>query len=681
MDKFPRRALQVLQCTLFLLFITVTITSAQTPVEQDKPFYPVKKESAEKNGSAATAKPVSSISQQFETGGFKVDFSLKSIPEASGKDAGLVAGADALATFSLTDARTGQPLVGLHPTAWLNSRTAAREPNAAECKDMIRLLLGGLISARADIDLNGYLLLTLNNDNTIAFINPQISFNITKLESLVTLPGPGTDWALSKNKDFLYVTLPEQSAVAVVNTVTRKLMGTIPIGEKTRPGRLAVQPDGRYLWVGLDNAPSVVVIDMETNKVKSTVAVGGGLHNLAFTSDARYAYISNSTANTVTAVDTKTLAKVADINVGQTPVPIAFSSASHLLYVASINGASISVIDPAKQQVVKTIPTTRGVVALRFDPSGRYAFAVNQIESKVFVIDAAMGTLVGKTDVVKSPDQITFTSDYAYVRGTGTEKFSLIKVGDIKDGKLSPVDIQAGRRPASDAPEDLGVADMIAATPEGNSVMIANAPDQTIYYYVEGMMAPMGTLDNYKRRAHALLLVDRSLAEVAPGVYSAPIRLAHGGRFDVPFLLDQPRLFNCFKAEIAVAPNGDKSHQIAPVAIEALFKGQQFKTGTPSVLRFKITDEASKKPLTGLTDVRVLVFEPPGVWQQRQWAREVGGGIYEVQQTFPREAGYRVMTSILSHGVRFADLPFTSAVATNETTSANQTVNPEKGQK
>jgi YVTN family beta-propeller protein len=685
MNSFPNRAALALRYTLLLLFISARMTSAQTRVEQDRPYYPTQKASAEKSGSAdkgsvpATAKPVSSISQQFEAQGFKVEFSLKSIPDASGKDAGLVAGANAVATFSLADAHTGQPLVGLHPSAWLNSRAPERAPNEAECKDMIRVLLGGLISARADVDLNSYLLLTLNNDNTIAFINPQISFNITKLESLITLPGAGADWALSKSKDVLYVTLPEQSAVAVINTVTRKLVGTIQTGEKTRPTRIAVQPDGRYLWVGLDGSPSVAVIDTTTNKLLNTLAVGTGLHNLAFTDDSRYAYVSNSIANNVSAIDTKTLAKVADISVGQTPVPVAFSSASSMLYVASINGASISVIDPAKQQVVKTIPTARGVVALRFDQSGRYGFAVNQIESKVFVLDAATATLVGSADVVKSPDQVAFTSDYAYVRGTGTEKFSLIKLGDLKDGKLSPLDIQAGRRPASDAPEDLGVADMIAATPEGNSVMIANAPDQTIYYYVEGMMAPMGTLDNYKRRPHALILIDRSLSEIAPGVYSAPIRLTRGGHFDVPFLLDQPRVFNCFKAEIADSPNGEKSKPATAIAVEALFKGQQFKPGAPAVLRFKITDEATKKPITGLTDVRVLVFEPPGVWQQRQYAKEIGGGVYEVTQVFPREAGYRVMTSVMSRGVRFADFPFTPASAINETSSAGQDSQQKKG--
>jgi YVTN family beta-propeller protein len=311
-------------------------------------------------------------------------------------------------------------------------------------------------------------------------------------------------------------------------------------------------------------------------------------------------------------------------------------------------------------------------VAFRFDPAGRYGFGVNQLESKVFVIDAATNTIAATTDVVKSPDQVAFTPGYAYIRGTETEKFSLINLGDLKKERLAPVDIQAGRRAASDMPEDLGVADMIAATPEGNSVMIANAPDQMVYYYVEGMMAPMGTLDNYKRRPPALMLVDRSLSEVAPGIYSAPVRLTKGGRFDVPFLIDQPRTLNCFQALIADSPDGEKQKAATAIAVEPLFKGRTFKPGETATLRFRITDQATQHPIAGLTDVHILVFEPPGIFQQRQWAKEVGAGVYEITQTFPHEGGFRVMTSIMSRGLRFADLPFIPTSVVNQTSPAEK---------
>lgn len=617
-------------------------------------------------GAATGPKAPASFSQQFEKEGILVDFSIKAV-EGDNKNPGLVAGSDAVVSFRLSDKRTGQPITGLHPNAWLSARGTNRALSDAECTDKVRTLMGGLLSVRADIDLNSYLMLTLNHDNTITFINPQVKFNVTKLESIITLPGPGSDWATSNDKEFLYVTMPQQSAVAVINTVSRKLVATIPVGEKSKPMRIAAQPDGRYVWVGLDDSPRVAVIDTASNKLAAIVTVGAGLHTLAFTQDSRFALVANSAADTISLIDAQKLANIAEIPVGKTPIPLAYSGASGFVYVAAINGATISVIDPAKRSVKKTIPVKRGVVALRFDPLGRYGFIVNQVDSTVSVLDASTNTIIGSAEVVKGPDQVVFTHRYAYIRGTGSESFSLIEVGAVaKNGKIAPVSVQAGRQPASASPQDIGVADMIQPTPAGNSVMIANAPDMTLYYYVEGMMAPMGTFQNYKRRPRALMLLDRSLSETAPGVYSLPIKLKGAGHFDVPVIIDQPRIVNCFQLDIAESSNHPAARLGASTAVEAMFDGNRFRPEQAVSLRFKLTDPVTKQPLTGVKDVRVMVFEPPGVWQQRQWAREIGGGVYEVKQTFPQVGLYKVMVQIPSHGVAFADLPATEVAVLQE---------------
>jgi YVTN family beta-propeller protein len=381
---------------------------------------------------------------------------------------------------------------------------------------------------------------------------------------------------------------------------------------------------------------------------------------LAFTPDGQFAYVTNSAADTVTAIDAKGLRKLADIPVGKTPVPVAYSTASRMVYVAAVNGDAVSVIDPARQRVVSTVPVKRGTVALRFDPTGRFGFAVNQVNNSVAVIDASTGQVAGNVEVAKAPDQVTFTDRYAYVRATGSEKFSLIELSGIQRGKFAAVDVTAGQKAASALPAEIGVADMIATTPEGNAAMVANTPDGMVYYYVEGMMAPMGTLSNYKRRPHAAMILDRSLAEVAPGVFSAPVRLKNGGRFDVSVLTGQPRLAHCFQMEVASTPESEKMNSGVSVAVKALFDGQKFKAGETAALRFRVTDSSTGQPLKGLGDVQVLAFEPPGIWQQRQWAKEVGEGEYEITQTFPRPGLYKIMLRVQSRGVAFADLPATN---------------------
>lgn len=638
-----------------MALVAIAIVAAGSP-------YPVSVQGQQAVNASPNPAPKAalSFSDRFEKEGVRIDFSIKATSE-SGQ--GLVSGADAVVSFSLNDARSGQPLTGVRPTAWISSRKLERLPTEQECKEKIRTFVGGLLSARPDIDLNSYLLLTLNHDNTISIINPVVSFSRSKLENLITLPGPGADWVLSPNKQALYVTLPEQSAVAVINTITGRLVATVTVGENTRPMRIVLQPDGRRVWVGLDGSPSVAVIDTETNRLAATIKAGAGLQNIAFTPDGQFAYVTNSAADTVTAIDAGKLTRIADIAVGKTPSAVAYSPASRMVYVATKDGM-VSVIDRSKQQVVRSIPVRRGTVALRFDRTGRYGFAVNQAENVVEVIDASTGEVKGAVEVVKSPDQVSFTDHYAYIRGTGSEKFSLVELAGIAKGKFASVDIIAGQKPPSVLPSEIGVADMIAPTPEGNAAMIANAPDGMIYYYMEGMMAPMGTFSNYKRHARALMVLDRSLAETAPGVYSVPIKLTGAGRFDVAVLMDQPRITHCFQLE--VAPSPDAPEKGASVAVKASFEGKQFKSGEPVALRFKLMDSATGQPIKGLADVNVLVFQPPGIWQQRQWAKEVSEGEYEVMQTFPHAGQYTVMLRIQSRGVTFRDLPFIPVTVTDK---------------
>ncbi len=243
---------------------------------------PIKTKTNEKNPDTPPSKAATSVSQRFESAGLAVDFSITATPDEQGKSKGLVAGSNALATFRVTDARTGQPLTGLHPNAWISSRVAGRVPNAAECKDKIASFMGGLLSARPDIDLNSYLILTINHDNTLSVINPQVAFSRTKLESLIVLPGAGADWVLSKSNDLLYMTIPEQSAVAVIDTLTRKVARTIQLTPGTKPRRIVLDPSGSQAWVGLDDSAHVAVIDTRTNKVAAMINAGLGLHQIEF---------------------------------------------------------------------------------------------------------------------------------------------------------------------------------------------------------------------------------------------------------------------------------------------------------------------------------------------------------------------------------------------------------------
>ncbi|ODT46541.1 MAG: hypothetical protein ABS70_00620 [Nitrospira sp. SCN 59-13] len=603
-------------------------------------------------GETAPSLPV----QRFEQNGLAIELTIVPQEGSSETGTGLTAGQQATVKVALMDAKSGSPVLGIRPKGWMTGRASEMVADEHTCFEKIRRLAGGRLGARAEVDLNRYVVVTMNHDKTISVIDPQVEFGATKLESLVTLPGIGADWALSPDQSHLYVTIPEEDAVAVIQTGSRKLIQIIALGKGSRPGRILSQPDSSRFWVGLDGTGQVAVLDGEAHRWLKTVPVGRGLHTLAAVPDGQFIYVTNSHSDTVSVIDTQTMTPVVSVPVGKTPVAVTYSSVARRIYVGGVNGADIVAIDPSTHHLMARIPVPPGAVALATEPQGRFVFAVNQVESSLFVIDTATNTVTAATSVVKDPDQIVFTQRYAYVRGIESEKFTLLDLREARNGKLVPLDVQAGRQAPSAAPQELGVAPMIVPTPEGNAVMIANAPDATLHYYQEGMMAPSGTFSNYRRMPRGILVLDRSLREVAPGVYQATVTLPHAGRFDVPVLLDQPRMSHCFHVAVQESPvSTPPDSSSRAVRLQARFGSDLVSAHVPATLSFDLLDAATQEPIVGLHDVQVLIVEPPGTWQQRRWAKEERAGRYVITQSFPHAGEYRLLVQSPSRHLRFSD--------------------------
>ncbi len=282
---------------------------------------------------AETAQP---LTQRFESGGIAMEFVVSS---ADASSPSLVAGGNVVIRLRVTDARNHEPIRSARPRAWITGRSAGASENDAACQNRVRNLMSGALASRADIDLNRYLLLTLNHDKTITFINPQVSLSVTKMESLITLPSEGVDWTLSKNGDVIFVSMPEASSVAVVDTSARKILDVLKMGESSGPTRVALQPDGQYVWVALDGSGEVAVVDAFTHALAQRIKVGGGLHSFAFSPDSQRTYVTNSADDSVSIIDTTRLAKVTDLKVAATPVALAYGSVGRVLYVAGRNAA------------------------------------------------------------------------------------------------------------------------------------------------------------------------------------------------------------------------------------------------------------------------------------------------------------------------------------------------------
>ena len=600
------------------------------------------------NSALAQQKPAS---QKIEREGVEVEFTIEPIKEP-GKPAELMEAKEAIVRFKIHDKATRTPLSGVKPAVWLTQRGETITDEKA-CREKVQSFLQGSLRSRPDVDLNAYYLLALNQEANISVIDPLLGFGSSKLLTLVMLKSPGEDWVQKTSDEKLFVSMPLINQIAVVDTSTWKVVANIDVGVK--PARVRLQPDARYLWVGNDGG-GVTVIDTTTLKAVAQIPTGKGHHEIDFSNNNRFAFITNEEDGTLSVVDIQKLSKVKDLNVGAPAGSIAFSALGNALYV--VNGAegSIAVVDTRSQQIATRIQMKPGIKNVRFAPGGRWGFVPNPKENVVYVFDASTNRLAHTISVDKGPDQVAFTDAFAYLRSTGSTEVSMVRLGTLSD-RPDVAKFPGGQTAPAQAPVEASIADIIVPAPEGNSVLVANPADRVIYYYSEGMAAPMGSFQNYRRNPRAVMVVDRSLREVTSGVYSTTTKLPKSGAYDVAFLLDSPRVTHCFSAEAKPNPDVPRQKQVA-IRIDYLNKDNRLRVGENYKLRFKVIDTTTLKAKSDLKDVRVLTMLSSGIWQKRDFALSVGDGIYELDVKVPQTGVYFLFVESRSQGVAFRQLPY-----------------------
>ena len=612
-------------------------------------------------GLLAGAPPLSSSTAVKE--GIAVELSVQ---RADGQPGPLLAGDSARVRLSFRDTASGTPLSNLYPGAWMDLLGSGLQPGA-DCTKKVESFIGGSLLSRPALDLNVYYVLALNHDATISVVDPLFGYGGSQLLAMVFLKSPGEDWALTANGDRLFVSLPDSDRVAVVESAEWKVVSEIET--PPRPRRVGLQPDGRYLWVAYDGKDGtagmggVAVIDTGSLRQVARLDTGRGGHDLAFSDDSRFAFVTNEADGTVSVIDVAKLARVRDVKAGSRPVSLAWSNLAGAVYVSSADG-TLSAVDPESSEPRARLKAEPGLGRIRFAPGGRLAFVVNPERDTVHILDAASNQIVQTADVEDQPDQVTFSDELAYVRHRGSEIVLMIPLKTVGEAgrPVSVVDFPGGQHPPGRLPRRTP-ADGIVQAPGATAVLVANPEDEVIYFYKEGMAAPMGHFSNYRKQPLAVQVVDRSLREVRPGVYETLARMGGAGDYDLALFVRSPRLVHCFPVKVVDNPALAAQREKRLLDVDIRVESNEVKVGEEVRVRFRLTDPESGVAKTGLDDVRTLIFLSPGHSQQRQWAAGLGDGLYEV--TFrPQEEGlYYVFLEVPSAGLELKKSPHVTLFA------------------
>lgn len=150
------------------------------------------------------------------------------------------------------------------------------------------------------------------------------------------------------------------------------------IGERyLSPLEMLLSPDGHRLYVVCQASDELRVVDVESDKVVTTVPVGRAPRGITSSPDGTQIYVTNSTDDTVAVVDAATLKMTRTLPTGFEPAGIVTDRTGETLYVANRLSGDISVIDVKTGQERKRLLAGRGASYLALSPDGTVIYGTH----------------------------------------------------------------------------------------------------------------------------------------------------------------------------------------------------------------------------------------------------------------------------------------------------------------
>jgi len=194
---------------------------------------------------------------------------------------------------------------------------------------------------------------------------------------------------------------------------TTRLAWAQPRPHHDSPAGLAVSPDGKRLFIALDDRDEVAEADIGSRRVLRRAKVPGGPYGLALGPEGKRLFVTCRRGDRLAVLDAETLKQTDSLPVGTGPTAVAFcrTAAGERLIVANSMSDDISVISLAPLKELGRPVAGREPFAVAATSDGARAFVANRMvglssvktvpASEVTVVDPATARVV-RRDTLES---------------------------------------------------------------------------------------------------------------------------------------------------------------------------------------------------------------------------------------------------------------------------------------
>ena len=244
------------------------------------------------------------------------------------------------------------------------------------------------------------------------------------------------------------VVIRDSNEIGFLDIKTKKMIGTVFLGNNANPHMAAYSPDGRYVVTGGTRANKAYIIDVATLTLAKAIPVGVGPEHLAFSPDGRFYYQGNPSSDSISVIDMVSLTEIKRISGLPEVLNITFLPDGSKAYAGTYGAHSVTVIDARRHEVLKKIQVGDVPAVSKLDPDrylseikgvsnasisndGRYLYAADGDLGVVGVIDTREDKLIKTIKVGADPWRAYMSHDgkYAVTVNNGDETISVIDTG------------------------------------------------------------------------------------------------------------------------------------------------------------------------------------------------------------------------------------------------------------
>jgi peptide/nickel transport system substrate-binding protein len=253
--------------------------------------------------------------------------------------------------------------------------------------------------------------------------------------SVVLASRPGD---IATDNASVWVTLPDDGAVDLIDPQTMTVRDTIPVGAD--PTGIAI--GGGSVWVSNGGSSTVSRISQDTDRVVDTIEIpGGGPSGIAVGLGG--VWVANSYSATVSRIDPASGKVIATVAVGDRPVDVAIDDRS--IWVANAASGTVSQIDPARNVELQQPPVGNGPQAIA--AGGGSVWVANALGGTVARLDGSTGAVTRTINVGPSLTGVTLVGGSTWV-----SQGSQGSIAEIEPGSDSPTVTPLGSEAAAIAP-------------------------------------------------------------------------------------------------------------------------------------------------------------------------------------------------------------------------------------